>query len=215
MWVNSASLSLVLTSFLIIIIIIISITTNIRSTTTTMAPIFHIILFFLSLALSLASQPQPHSQSPPSTQPAHHTTWASLLLTHYSTPLPHLTHPYPTLTPLGATQAYTSGSLIRRRYLTGPSNNLTDFMPLQGFDKSYLDNQRVQVLAGPEQYAVASAWAVLRGLYPPLKGGGVGGYQFGRVETAGGADFNSVWYVDPCCCFALLGDRGWGLRCGD
>lgn len=73
----------------------------------------------------------------------------------------------------------------------------------------------MQVLAGVEQYTVASAWAFLRGLYPPVQGRGVGGYQFGRVETAGGADFNSVWYVGPYCCFALLEDRGWGVRCGD
>lgn len=72
-----------------------------------------------------------------------------------------------------------------------------------------MDSNRIQVLSGPEQYTVASAWAFLQGLYPPvdvpgliggspLAGGGgleapLNGYQYGRVETAGARDWNSIW----------------------
>ncbi|OBT62865.1 hypothetical protein VE03_07580 [Pseudogymnoascus sp. 23342-1-I1] len=188
-----------------------------------------ILTFLLSLTLSQHSPPQFHSPSQSKSQPApsrppsppNHTTWTSLVLTHHGERRPPLTTAFPTLTPLGATQAFSSGSLLRSRYLTGVPSNLTTFSPLQGFHKNYLDSQRIQVLAGPEQYTVASAWAFLQGLYPPVDVPGVvggsrlaggkgveaplGGYQYGRVETAGGGDWNSVWIAgnDHCPSHAL------------
>ncbi|KFY56155.1 hypothetical protein V497_06477, partial [Pseudogymnoascus sp. VKM F-4516 (FW-969)] len=109
-------------------------------------------IFFLFTTLTLCSQPK--AQPPPSTVNPR-TTWTSLILTHNGEHLPILTHPYTSLTPLGATQAHSAGSLIRRRYLTGPVSNTTGFVPLHGFHKNYIDNQRVSVLAAPEQPVVA------------------------------------------------------------
>ncbi|OBT98072.1 hypothetical protein VE01_03729 [Pseudogymnoascus verrucosus] len=176
-----------------------------------------ILLLLLSTTLSQHSPPQ--SQFPPN-RPL--TAWTSLILAHHGERRPLLTHPTnPSLNPLGALQAHSSGSLMRRRYLTGPSAHNTSFVPLHGFHRNYIDNQRVHVLSAPEQPVVASAWAFLQGLYPPVDapaavggspkagGGGwlapLGGYQYGRVETAGGGDWNHIWVAgsDRCGLHAL------------
>ncbi|OBT90492.1 hypothetical protein VE02_01211 [Pseudogymnoascus sp. 03VT05] len=189
-----------------------------------------ILLFFLTLTLSQHSPPshsqsQPKSQSQPTTTPPNNpplTTWTSLILTHHGERRPLLTHPLsPPFTPLGALQSFSSGSILRRRYLTGPAAHNTSFVPLHGFHKNYIDNQRVQVMSAPEQPVVASAWAFLQGLYPPVDapaavggspkagGGGweapLGGYQYGRVETAGGGDWNHIWVAgsDRCALHAI------------
>ncbi|OAF54902.2 hypothetical protein VC83_08665 [Pseudogymnoascus destructans] len=139
---------------------------------------------------------------PPIPPPLHRpplTTWTSLILTHHGERRPLLTHPHSTLTPLGAHQAHSSGSLLRRRYLTGPSAYNTSFVPLHGFHKNYIDNQRVQVLSAPEQPVVASAWAFLQGLYPPVDAPAmVGGSP--KAGTAGGRDWNNIWIAgsDRC-----------------
>ncbi|KAK4975674.1 hypothetical protein LTR28_008919 [Elasticomyces elasticus] len=118
-----------------------------------------------------------------------------------------------TLTSLGAQQSYRQGAFFRDRYLAWYSNSNQGNALLAGLSVYTVKAQQLSALALNRQYIVASAQAFLQGLYPPhsLNASAapsldptsvlanssyiefpMQGYQYVRLQTAGGSDPNFV-----------------------
>ncbi|CAD6446951.1 d8dca34b-a0a4-45cb-ae96-471e5151b4db [Sclerotinia trifoliorum] len=136
-------------------------------------------------------------------------TWSSVVYTYYGEITPTIVNATtPTLTPLGATQLYNSGSIIRDRYLNSTATQLTLGQPINGLSDQYIINNQLQVWSTGDEYVVASAQAFMQGLYPPVRGvqgtdsvlanGSVinyplGGYQYPNINSLGEMDYNYIW----------------------
>ena len=146
--------------------------------------------------------------------------WSSVawVLHGERTPLWYPT-PYPALTPLGAQQMFSQGSLLRDRYLRKDTDEQdATYAPIVGIEANAIDNTQLSILTNTDQYMVTSTQAFLQGLYPPIEqafsegAGGIeaaqfyngtvvnyplGGYQYPAFRTASILDFESIWYVEP------------------
>jgi hypothetical protein len=99
--------------------------------------------------------------------------------------------------------------VLRSRYITGESSDVTNNYPLQGISRDEIVADEVYVLAPNDANIVAGAQAFMQGLYPPIgragtvEGAGLsngslaeaplGGYQYARIEAISSADFNYIW----------------------
>lgn len=98
-------------------------------------------------------------------------TWSSIVYTYYGEITPTMINvTSPVLTPLGASQLYNSGSVIRDRYLNSTSTQLTLGLPVNGLSDQYIVNNQLQVWSTSDEYIVGSAQAFMQGLYPPVTG---------------------------------------------
>ncbi|KAK5660895.1 hypothetical protein OQA88_12268 [Cercophora sp. LCS_1] len=124
-------------------------------------------------------------------------------------------YPQPALTPWGAQQMFSQGSLLRARYLDQDKDEPnTEYAPIVGIERNAIDNSQLNILTSTEQFLAASAQAFSQGLYPPItqafsNGSGgmdaaafpngsianypLGGYQYANTRTASNLDFESVW----------------------
>jgi hypothetical protein len=139
------------------------------------------------------------------------TTWGTVILSLHGERTPELSDAFPYLTPLGAQQAASAGSVIRTRYIQGPSTNVTNSYPIPGLAVNAVDNTQLYLLARDDDYVAGSAQAFMQGVYPPLGSAYVdeesilsngtlvqyplGGYQYPTIDTISPLDFNYVWYV--------------------
>ncbi|TGO82075.1 hypothetical protein BPOR_0928g00020 [Botrytis porri] len=123
-------------------------------------------------------------------------TWSSIVYIYYGEITPTMINvTSPVLTPLGATQLYNSGSIIRDRYLNSTSTQLTVGLPVNGLSDQYIVNNQLQVWTTSDEYIVGSAQAFMQGLYPPVNGvqgtdsilanGSVVNYPLGGYQIAG------------------------------
>lgn len=102
-------------------------------------------------------------------------TWSSIVYTYYGEVTPTAFNATtPVLTPLGASQLYNSGSIIRDRYLNSTATELTIGVPINGLSDQYIVNNQLQVWSTGDEYTIGSAQAFMQGLYPPVLGGGQG-----------------------------------------
>ncbi|KAI5860391.1 phosphoglycerate mutase-like protein [Durotheca rogersii] len=134
------------------------------------------------------------------------------------------------LTPLGAQQLYSQGSLFRARYLSSSAlsigdNALTTNSPITNIEPNALDNAQLSLYSTTDDYVVGSALAFLQGLYPPVNGvfassnGGastsvlangstinfpLGGYQYPNVRSLPITDANSIWLEGHSSCVGYM-----------
>lgn len=167
----------------------------------------------LAAALSLASVALAQS--------VNETVWSSFSYVLYGERTPEGGVIQPSLTPLGAQQLYSQGSLFRARYLSNSNlsdedNSITTNSPIAGIEQQALDSSQVSVLSTTDSYVVGGALAFLQGLYPPVtntfayNNGGtnastlangssinypLGGYQYPNIQTISSTDPESVWQV--------------------
>ncbi|KAL1646933.1 hypothetical protein SLS58_003069 [Diplodia intermedia] len=132
------------------------------------------------------------------------------------------------LTPLGARQAHSQGTVFRQRYIAPQANSVDLGGPeaIRNISEYAIDNNQLYVLATEDGYAPATAQAFLQGLYPPytlndtvtpalaatavLANGTymeapLNGYQYPRIRTASSLDPAYV-YLDgqkECLNYAL------------
>lgn len=165
----------------------------------------------LAVALSLASEALAQS--------VNETVWSSFSYILYGERTPLQGQLSPSLTPIGAQQLYSQGSLMRARYLSNSSlsdevNTITTNSPISGIERQALDNSQIAILSTSDDYVVGGALAYLQGLYPPVtqnfayNNGGVNastlangtsvdypldGYQYPNVQTVSLTDPNSAW----------------------
>ncbi|KAK6215862.1 hypothetical protein LQW54_004042 [Pestalotiopsis sp. IQ-011] len=76
------------------------------------------------------------------------------------------------LTPLGAQQMFSQGTLLRNRWLSstgqpGPDGNITDFAPVANVEQLAIDNSEMAIWTSRDDYITAGAQAFMQGLYPP------------------------------------------------
>ncbi|KAG4222087.1 hypothetical protein PC116_g29438 [Phytophthora cactorum] len=168
-------------------------------------------LIALAAGLSLVSESLAQS--------ANETVWASFAYVLYGERTPFLGDLVSSLTPLGAQQLYSQGSLFRARYLSNSSlsdedNAITTNSPIVGLERQALDNSQLSVFSSTDDYVVGGALAFLQGLYPPVtrafadnNGGAnasrlangtlvnypLGGYQYPNIRNVPTTDPNSIW----------------------
>ncbi|EOD50932.1 putative histidine acid protein [Neofusicoccum parvum UCRNP2] len=122
----------------------------------------------------------------------------------------------PDLTPLGAQQAYSQGTLFRQRYISPQVNNIDLHGPnvISNLSQYGIMNSQIYALAPDDAYTAATAQAFLQGLYPPytlndtttpalaatavLANGSyieapLGGYQYPRIRTVSQYDPQRVF----------------------
>lgn len=152
-------------------------------------------------------------------QSANETVWASFAYVLYGERTPFQGELVPSLTPLGAQQLYSQGSLFRARYLSNSSlsdedNAITTNSPIVGIERQALDNSQLSIFSSTDDYVVGSALAFLQGLYPPVtqtfasNNGGdnastlangtvvnypLDGYQYPNIRNVPTTDPSSVW----------------------
>jgi hypothetical protein len=98
-------------------------------------------------------------------------TWSSIVYAYHGEKTPDMPNStIPNLTPLGAQQLYSAGSVIRDRYLRSNDTQLTLGLPINGLSTSAIVNSQMQILSTSDEYVVASAQAFMQGLYPPVAG---------------------------------------------
>jgi hypothetical protein len=165
----------------------------------------------VSLALLLASV---------SAQVQEH-VWSSVAYLLYGDRTPLLDSVPASLTPLGAHQLFSQGSMFRARYLdasafTGGENAVTTHAPIYAIETHAIDNAQVSIFSTTDEYVSASAMAFMQGLYPPSNqtasegSSGIGaavlangsmidfplnGYQYPNIQTLSVLDPNAIWWV--------------------
>ncbi|KAF3070785.1 hypothetical protein GL218_00603 [Daldinia childiae] len=159
-------------------------------------------------------------------QSTNETVWASVAYVLYGERTPFQGDLAPSLTPLGAQQLYSQGSLFRARYLSNSSlsdeeNAITTNSPIVGIERQALDNSQLSISSSTDDYVVGSALAFLQGLYPPVtqtfasNNGGdnastlangtvvnypLDGYQYPNIRNVPTTDPNSVWLEGYAIC---------------
>ncbi len=152
-------------------------------------------------------------------QSTNETVWSSFAYILYGERTPLRGQLEPSLTPLGAQQLYSQGSLFRSRYLSNSSlsdedNAITTNSPIAGIERLSLDNSQLSLYSTADDYVVGGALAFMQGLYPPVTvtfaydNGGVNasrlangtmidyplnGYQYPTISTVTLTDVNAVW----------------------
>ncbi|KAL7623684.1 hypothetical protein AAE478_005236 [Parahypoxylon ruwenzoriense] len=159
-------------------------------------------------------------------QSVNETVWSSFAYILYGERTPLQGETAATLTPLGAQQLYSQGSLFRARYLSNSSlsdedNTLTTNSPIVGIERQALDNSQLSISSTTKDYVVGGALAFMQGLYPPVtqtfaynndganastlaNGSSVDfpldGYQYPNVKTVPITDSSSVWLEGHTLC---------------
>ncbi|ESZ92838.1 hypothetical protein SBOR_6775 [Sclerotinia borealis F-4128] len=112
-------------------------------------------------------------------------TWSSIVYTYHGEITPTLVNATPpVLTPLGASQLYNSGSIIRDRYLNSSATELTLGLPINDLSDQYIINNQLQVWSTSGEYMIGSVQAFMQGLYPPVPGEIAGNDQFSSYDIA-------------------------------
>jgi hypothetical protein len=162
-----------------------------------MAPLLLTVLLALATGTSAATQ----------------VTWGSVAFVNHGEKIPYLNHGSNNLSPLGAHQLFSAGSVIRDQYLSPPVNvsRQTTGTPINGLNVNDIENTQLYIASQSDEYVSSSAMAFMQGLYPPRSSGtqtvdgesimGNGsllqypldGYQYPNIETLGPLDFNSIW----------------------
>ncbi|KAI2465629.1 phosphoglycerate mutase-like protein [Annulohypoxylon bovei var. microspora] len=155
------------------------------------------------------------------------TVWSSFSYVLYGERTPLQSQLAPSLTPLGAQQLYSQGSLFRARYLS-PNANLslqenaiTTNSPISGMELQALDNSQLSIYSTTDDYVIGGALAFLQGLYPPItrtfasSNGGenastlangtmidypLDGYQYPNILSIPVTDMSSVWLEGHAAC---------------
>ncbi|KAK3386976.1 histidine phosphatase superfamily [Podospora didyma] len=155
--------------------------------------------------------------------------WSSSVWVLYGERIPLYEAGYPqALTPLGAQQMYSQGSLLRARYLSqfdDDDADVTSMAPIVGIGRNAIDNSQLNVYSTTERYATAGALAFMQGLYPPVTQafsnatGGMdaallangslvnyplGGYQYPDIQTMSLLDRGSLWLQGQTGCTNYL-----------
>ncbi|KAI0834221.1 phosphoglycerate mutase-like protein [Hypoxylon sp. FL0890] len=159
-------------------------------------------------------------------QSTNETVWSSFAYVFYGERTPLQGALSPSLTPLGAQQLYSQGSLFRARYLSNSSlsnedNAITTNAPIAGIERLALDNSQLAIYSTADDYVVGGALAFLQGLYPPVSrtfaysNGGenasilangtmvdypLDGYQYPNIQSLPSTDLNSVWLEGHTAC---------------
>ncbi|KAI5928199.1 histidine phosphatase superfamily [Camillea tinctor] len=147
------------------------------------------------------------------------TVWASFAYVLYGERTPVLGESPVTLTPLGAQQLYSQGSLFRARYLSNSSlsdedNRITTNSAIVGLEKDVIDNNQISIYSTPDDFVTGSTLAFMQGLYPPVAGSSdastlangttieypLNGYQYPNIQTLSGLDPNSIWLAGHSGC---------------
>lgn len=127
-----------------------------------------------------------------------------------------------TLTPLGAQQMLSLGRQLRGRYLGDPIYDGLGHDPIPSLATDELDPDQLLIQTLDEPHLVASAQALLQGLYPPYSsnetrngmspnakyvltdGSAVDyplqGYQYAPIATAGETSVESIWIAGGADC---------------
>ncbi|KAI9844977.1 MAG: hypothetical protein M1837_005121 [Sclerophora amabilis] len=148
---------------------------------------------------------------------------SAVVFTHHGERTPLTVSEQNELTPLGAQQLHSAGSLFRQRYAEpSPSteNDTGTSRQILGLSASTLDNSQLFALAAIDEYISSSAQAFFQGLYPPtnesvrdpfvgslsaLSNGSsisnpLNDYQYPQIETASSIDPNFVWVAGAANC---------------
>ncbi|KAI1804561.1 phosphoglycerate mutase-like protein [Daldinia bambusicola] len=160
-------------------------------------------------------------------QSANETVWASFAYVLHGERTPALGEHVSSLTPLGAQQLYSQGSLFKARYLSSNSslsdedNAITTNSPIVGLERQALDNSQLSLFSTTDDYVVGGALAFLQGLYPPVtqvfadNNGGANastlangtvvnypldGYQYPNIRSVPTTDPNSIWLEGHSAC---------------
>ncbi|KAF7521643.1 hypothetical protein G7054_g12388 [Neopestalotiopsis clavispora] len=156
------------------------------------------------------------------------TVWSVFAYVNHGerTPLRDLAIGDGSLTPLGAQQMFSQGSLLRNRWLVNttqsdPDGNVTDNAPIAAIGASAIDNSQLSIWTTRDDYITAGAQAFMQGLYPPKtrtfadNNGGVaaamlangsvvdfplGGYMYPNLRTVSLSDTESVWLEGHTTC---------------
>ncbi len=147
--------------------------------------------------------------APAAAQFTQQVTWSSVSFIYHGEKTPDLLNRSPgLLTPLGATQMYDAGQLIRDRYIEPPASGtqLTTDAVINGISVNSIENTQLYLLGLDDAHFTTSAMAFMQGLYPPanmfedagqLQNGSflsypLGGYQYPNINAAGTLDFNYI-----------------------
>ncbi|KAK3683684.1 histidine phosphatase superfamily [Podospora appendiculata] len=120
----------------------------------------------------------------------------------------------PALTPIGADQLYSQGSMFRARYLEKSLDSDITYSPIVGIQRYAIDNTQLDIRSNTDSYTFDSALAFMQGLYPPItqafsnSSGGMeaatlangsivnyplGGYQYPNIRSTSSLDPDSIW----------------------
>lgn len=147
--------------------------------------------------------------------------WSVVAFTLYGDTTPTALPQSRTLTPLGAQDLYTAGSIFRDRYVSLFSDGSGVETRVQGISPYLLNADQVDVYSTSDQFVTASAQAFMQGLYPPLGKSYNGtytnaasslangpvvsfpldGYQYADIYTAGWTDPYSISVSGQANCF--------------
>ncbi|KAK4190321.1 histidine phosphatase superfamily [Podospora australis] len=150
--------------------------------------------------------------------------WSSVAWVLYGDRTPIALSTSPVLTPLGAYQLMSQGSLLRDRYLAeslGTAEGDED-APIVGIDRNVINNAQISIVSTTDSYTIASAQALFQGLYPPVTQGftnatggqeaarlangtlmnyPLDGYQYPAIKTVSRAlDPDSIWIAGDAHC---------------
>ncbi|KAI1506427.1 histidine phosphatase superfamily [Biscogniauxia marginata] len=153
------------------------------------------------------------------------TVWASFAYVLHGERTPPLGETSVILTPSGAQQLYSQGSLFRARYLSNTlsdeEHRITTNSPIVGLEQDTLDNSQLSIYSSTDDVVTASTLAFMQGLYPPVSGTSASsnassdastlangttveypldGYQYPNIQTLSGLDPNSIWLDGHSAC---------------
>lgn len=135
-------------------------------------------------------------------------TWAAVTYSYHGEKIPSISSSSYALTPVGAHQSYSAGSVIRSRYVSGSGSNVTGAYPINGLNAQAIDNSQLFMLASQDEYVANSATAFVQGVYPPVGDSGqgavllannsleaypLGGYQYASIGTVSSMDYSYIW----------------------
>ncbi|KEY69690.1 hypothetical protein S7711_03176 [Stachybotrys chartarum IBT 7711] len=174
--------------------------------------------------------------------------WATVAYIIHGEKTPSLSNLNQILTPQGAQQMLRQGEAFRSRYLISDSSrrnsstaDVIDSAPIQDISEDTIDNDHVAVFSQADEWASASAFAFLQGLYPPNEdslnsgaGGSdlansyaenttnvnypLGGYQYPRVLSLSRRDRLSTGQVtspNPLVIQGTVGCNAWTTEMGN
>ncbi|KAB8232984.1 uncharacterized protein BDW43DRAFT_319970 [Aspergillus alliaceus] len=138
--------------------------------------------------------------------------WAVFAYNVYGDSIPSALPRPKALTPYGASDLYTAGSVFRDRYVAIHADNSTPNTRVQNLSPYLLETEEVDVLSTTDPSIAASAQAFMQGLYPPLEKSfnatfsdspfqlangslataPLGGYQYPQLITLNSADPRSI-----------------------